>query len=650
MTDIFLSYSREDQAIARRFAEAFGREGLSVWWDQSLNPGEAFDKVTERALEEAKAVVVLWSKKSVDSRWVRAEATQASSNGTLVPVMIEACKRPIMFELTHTADLSHWKGNPDDAAWQSYVAGVRRLVKKDGSAVTAAAAPAGHSKGFGWKAVALAAALLLVLVACFWMLGRRSSKEVTPAASREVTLAVLPFANLSSDPEQEYFSDGLTEEILNQLAQIKDLAVTGRTSSFSFKGKNEDLRTIAEKLGVANLLEGSIRKDGNQLRITAQLINGKSGTHMWSKTYARESKDIFTVQEDIAKDVAQALSIKLDVGDMSRARGGTTNLEAYEKYLRARAAFARFDIVQADLYFHEAVALDPNFLDAWYWLHRITGPGREKITGRLEALAPGSWPARFARSEDLYAAGKYSEAEASIEAVQAAGPQLGVDPTEYRVVKGFFLMGVGRFKEAYLLLQPLIKADPLAIASSGLLEAQLLAMGRRDEAQAEHERSKSLVGYRSETELYYAMTDRNPNPVAIKAALGKRMEQNSSVRPLLQSVIDRLADPVAVRAVLHQAFDDPATQDALHTEAILEVAGLFGDKALAAAALKRMIVDLKTYPPTLGGIWGPYGAGVRTDPRFKDVVRAMGLDAYWRSSGHWSDFCEPVGTDDFECH
>ena len=137
--------------------------------------------------------------------------------------------------------------------------------------------------------------------------------------------------------DQEYFSDGLTEEILNQLAQIRELRVTGRTSSFSFKGKNEDLRKIAEQLGVANLLEGSVRKDGDNLRITAQLIDGRDGAHLWSKTYARELKQVFTVQEEIARDVAQALSVTLDIGETSRATGGTTHVEAYDKYLQARA-------------------------------------------------------------------------------------------------------------------------------------------------------------------------------------------------------------------------------------------------------------------------------------------------------------------------
>jgi eukaryotic-like serine/threonine-protein kinase len=144
LPNIFVSYSREDQAVARRYAEGLEREGFSVWWDQALTPGEAFDQVTEKALEEAGAVVVLWSKTSVNSRWVRAEATQANANGRLMPVMIESCKRPIMFELSHSAELSQWEGDPEDPAWQTFVAGVRRVVQRNatvGSATPPAAVP-----------------------------------------------------------------------------------------------------------------------------------------------------------------------------------------------------------------------------------------------------------------------------------------------------------------------------------------------------------------------------------------------------------------------------------------------------------------------------------------------------------------------------
>jgi adenylate cyclase len=198
------------------------------------------------------------------------------------------------------------------------------------------------------------------------------SAQPTVAAPEGVSLAVLPFVDMSPEHNQEYFSDGLSEELLNQLAQIKELRVTGRTSSFSFKGRNEDLRAIGEKLGVANLLEGSVRKEGNHLRITAQLINAKDGTHLWSQTFDRELTGVFAVQEEIAMAVSGALSITLDVGEMSREKGGTTNVEAYDKYLRARKLYLESgpkETVQAAQTFRDALVLDPNFGRGWLGLY-----------------------------------------------------------------------------------------------------------------------------------------------------------------------------------------------------------------------------------------------------------------------------------------
>ena len=184
------------------------------------------------------------------------------------------------------------------------------------------------------------------------------------------SVAVLPFADLSQAHDQEYLGDGLAEEILNQLAQVPALRLVGRTSSFSFKGKNEDLRTIGAKLGVAHLLEGSVRKDGDQLRLTAQLVRADDGTQLWSKTYARELRDVFTLQDEIARDVAQALSVKLDAVTLNRAQGGTTNIDAYDRYLRWRQLYladkwdAEHERQRVQLA-REAVAFDPKFVLAW---------------------------------------------------------------------------------------------------------------------------------------------------------------------------------------------------------------------------------------------------------------------------------------------
>ena len=166
MPDIFLSYSRDDQATARRFAEGFERADFSVWWDQTLNAGEAYDEVTEKALLEAKAVAVLWSKKSVASRWVRAEATQAERNKTLVPAMIEPCTRPIMFELTQTADLSNWNGDANDKAWLAYVTSVRRFVERGATGFRGVAPlPTSVIRMARWKFIAATSRFSVQLVA-----------------------------------------------------------------------------------------------------------------------------------------------------------------------------------------------------------------------------------------------------------------------------------------------------------------------------------------------------------------------------------------------------------------------------------------------------------------------------------------------------
>ncbi len=193
------------------------------------------------------------------------------------------------------------------------------------------------------------------------------AEKFAPAPDRSI--AVLPFVNMSGDADNEYFSDGLTEELLNVLAQIKDLQVAGRTSSFAFKGKDEDLRVIGEKLSVAHILEGSVRKAGDQVRVTAQLIKSDDGYHMWSQTYDRQLTDVFAIQEDIAGQVVDALKVSLLGQDAARLeRRPTSSTDAHDAYLLGRHAASRnsFDsLSEAMVRFKEAVRLDPNYAEAW---------------------------------------------------------------------------------------------------------------------------------------------------------------------------------------------------------------------------------------------------------------------------------------------
>lgn len=185
------------------------------------------------------------------------------------------------------------------------------------------------------------------------------------------SIAVLPFVNMSSDAEQEFFSDGLSEELLNQLAQIPNLRVIARTSSFSFKGKDVDVATIAKALDVAHVLEGSVRRSGDTLRITAQLIRASDSSHLWSETYDRKLDDVFKVQDEISAEVVAALKLTLLPGQAVPQIQGTTNVQAYENYLRARALIDRgnvFEGVEAVTYLREAITLDPGYADAWAFL------------------------------------------------------------------------------------------------------------------------------------------------------------------------------------------------------------------------------------------------------------------------------------------
>ena len=204
---------------------------------------------------------------------------------------------------------------------------------------------------------------------------KRGYRLLTPVETRNIpaagvtqdSIAVLPFINMSADAENEFLADGITEEIINALAQLPQLHVVARSSAFSFKGKHVDLRTVGEQLNVRTVLEGSVRRAGNHLRITAQLVNAADGYHLWSERYDRELKDIFEIQDEIARSIAGKLKITLAGGRQQQlVKVGTENLEAYELYLKGRALLPRRGPAVAYLdCFEQAVNLDPNYAQAW---------------------------------------------------------------------------------------------------------------------------------------------------------------------------------------------------------------------------------------------------------------------------------------------
>jgi TolB-like protein len=514
---------------------------------------------------------------------------------------------------------------------------------------------------------ALVALLALVVVDKYVLDDRTPTAAATAPAAPEKSIAVLPFVNLSSDREQEYWSDGLSEEILNQLAQIGELKVTARTSSFSFKGKNEDVRDIARELNVRYVLEGSVRTAGNQLRITAQLIDATDGSHVWSRAFDRERNDVFAIQEEIAMAVSETLSVALDVGAMARARGGTTNLEAYDRYLRARALDRQRgtseDIVRAAELYREAVKLDPTFVRAWsdlnteltlwpiYVPDRLAEAREEQraIRERLREPAPASPFTAMIEANALVEARRWMEAEPAIASARAAGAIFREDTMG---VETFLLLATGRFREALPRIQRQIAEDPLSLNASYGWQIMLTLTSRDDEADAEYLRSRSLTGERGFVDvlaLWRLLTRPSAEPAALRAQF--ELTARTGGRPfdrLAAELADELDDREAAVAALHRLYADPAMQTASGMLWLAGFADHFNDTDLALSALRRSYVDLGG--TNIGMLWRPMRNPLRADPRFKDIVRDLGLVDYFRASGNWGDFCRPLpGGDDFEC-
>jgi tetratricopeptide (TPR) repeat protein len=450
------------------------------------------------------------------------------------------------------------------------------------------------------------------------------------------------------------------------LAQIKALRVTGRTSSFSFKGKNEDLRVIAEKLGVASLLEGSVRTSGNRLRITAQLVSGKDGANLWSQTFERNQSEVFAIQDDVARSVADALRVTL-VGDTRvEAASSTTNPDAYDKYLRAMAlqgSGLQANQRAAQL-LREAVALDPGYVAAWFGLSRVLvnmevwNPAESKaareelktVRARLETLATDTPTLRGMRFDELAQQRKWLEAEAEARAALEAGTASPSTIAAGRPL-AFFRWFVGRPAEAISYFERARSIDPLAHAPSVYFQSLLDATGRPKEAQAEYLRGKDLTGdpvAANWNAVRRIWSGDSASTAEVRAQLQLYLEGEQQPMGLDLFIAENLEDRAAVLAKIREALGDPANQNISRLNRIVRYADHFGDRDVALVALRRQFIDHKS--AYYSYLWDPFETHLRADPRFKQILRDIGLVDYFRASGRWNDFCKPVGADDFECH
>jgi len=398
---IFLSYARDDVEAAKQLAGCFSDAGHEVWWDRHLHGGSRFATEIDKALKDAEAVVVLWSPTSIDSAWVQDEAAEGRDSGRLVPVSLSSAKPPLGFRQFQTIELGAWDGSRKPDALDDLLEAVARTSGTETRS-------------------------------------REAEKSDKGAAKKRASVCVLPFINMSGEPEQEYFSDGITEDIITDLSKVSALSVVARNTAFTFKGQSVDVKEVAKTLGVTYVLEGSVRKAGNRVRITAQLIDGAEGDHVWADRYDRDLDDIFAIQDEISKAIVEALKIKL-LPEEKKAieHRGTSNAEAYNLYLMARQQWVsgnfgdpRRDETIVRLC-EQATLLDDNYAEAWGLMAlaqaelRFTH-GRDEnalpAAERAIGLNPALPEAYCIKARYLEEEGRAEEAEAEIRKALKLGP------------------------------------------------------------------------------------------------------------------------------------------------------------------------------------------------------------------------------------
>ena len=421
MSDVFVSYARPSERHAQQLCDALREQGYGVWRDDELPAHRSYCDVIEERLKAAKAVVVLWSAEALKSQWVRAEADAAREAGILVQVSLDGTVPPMPFNQIQCADLKGWDGNTDAPGWRKVASSVAALV------------------------------------------GGTSPLAGQPARSHvgRASICVLPFANMSGDPEQEYFSDGISEDITTDLSKVSALSVVARNTAFTFKGQSVDVCDVARKLGVSHVLEGSVRKVGTRVRITAQLIDGKTGDHLWAERYDRDLTDIFAIQDEITKKIVAALQLTLLPKEKKAIeQRGTTSVEAYNLYLMARQYWVTGN--QGDMRREErvmrickrAVEIDPRYAQAWALLaiaqsNLRYGFGCEVEDGVAAAHAalsidPSIAEAHCAMARRLEEKGRKDEALSELE----KGLRLDPDSWELNKVIANFFMCEGRIGDA----------------------------------------------------------------------------------------------------------------------------------------------------------------------------------------------------------
>jgi TolB-like protein/Tfp pilus assembly protein PilF len=656
---VFLSYASEDSAAADRIAEALRAGGIEVWFDRSeLRGGDVWDQTIRRQIKACTLFIPLISAHARDRRegYFRLEWKLATDRSQLMSAT-KAFIVPVVLDDTRADDdeipelirALHWTRLPGGATSAAFVERIATLLANSGDGPRAPsrhseleAAEPPRSPGAARRGrPLLAAAVVAVVVAALGagLLGRRLSAPTAPRAAHEASIAVLPLANESGDADQQYFSDGISEDLTTALAQFPGLKVIGRASAFQFRDPNRDSRAIGAKLGVAHLLEGSVRRSGDVVRVSTELVNVADGSTEWSERYDRPYRDLFALQDEITRAVVTALRTRLLPGEHATAqsdRPPSGNIDAYNALLHARFFYVRHtaeDYRKAIEWYGKATQLDPRYAVAWSELSRAwAGLGIEFLGGKAatEAYANAREAAdrALALAPDLAAAHRaraylhqlvdndWRGAEAEFRRALELQPN---DPAAMHDL-GALLASLGELQPAIDLTTRALAAEPLRAIWYTWLAMYKASLRRLDDA--EHDVHKAMELQPTAAGNHQLLTIiailRGDPAAALAAAQGEVVGvwRDSALALATQIGTDRHAADAALKALTDKDADVAAFQ-------VAQVYALRGDDAAVFAWLERALASGDAGTSLL--LLDPFLARYRGDPRFLAFCRKVGL-------------------------
>lgn len=621
--DVFISYKTEDRRRIQPLVQALQADGYSVWWDQHIGTGDEWRRTIERQLDAAKCVIVAWSKHSIgpEGHFVRDEASRAQRRHVYVPILLDSVDPPLGFGESQATSLRGWRGNRSDERYQAILAAVQRIAGE-----ASPPSPAVSKQGIDRRSLIAGGAVAAVAVA-----GVGGWALLKPGSARgSDSIAVLPFKNLGGDPAQAYFAAGIAGEIRNILTRIAGLKVAGSTSSEAVG--EDDAQTAAKKLGVINILTGTVRQTPSAIRITAELIDGGTGLAKWSQNYDRAPGDVIRIQTDIAEKVTRALAVALGASARKALAAETSNVAAQTLAFQARDLSWQFTVpaFQRSLQLlDQAIALDPNYARA-FALKAFVINNLASQTART--------PAELARGRDqalLYAKTAVSKApdlpiaRSGLGFAYALTLQVGKSLREHEIAislpggepdvlrnYGYAMSGSGKPDEALRYVDEALALDPLNAGSHSARASVLFNARRYEEA------------------VRYSLKLKQESPELFKFPhwLGRSLLMLGRTEEAAQALGDSISDQallaarsgnrdlaLAKLAQLRQQYGETANFN------YAQIYAQLGDKNAAFAALDRA---LQIRDSSLLGIKvNPFLDPLRSDPRFPALVKKVGFSA-----------------------